>query len=112
MLNLDNKSFKSQSNSDNGEVSAETIFHYRQTGDVISADYQGGDIIKGHLVGKVIEGKHLEFVYHHINKNMELMTGKCISYPEINPEGKLVLKEYWQWTCKDNSAGESRIVEL
>ncbi len=112
MWNLDNKSFKSQSNSDNGEVSAETIFQYRQVGDIIFAEYKGGEIIKGHLLGKVIDGAYLEFRYHHINKNMELMTGKCTSYPEINSAGKMILKEHWQWTCKDNSKGESTIIEI
>lgn len=44
-LNLDNKKFKSLSNSENGEVSDSTIFHYHQTDNMIWAEYSGGDII-------------------------------------------------------------------
>lgn len=110
-LDLDNKYFTTLSNSDNGEVSSETTFHYRQTGDLVFADYKGGDIRKGHLLGKVVDGKHLEFVYHHLNTSGEIMTGKCTSYPEWTDEGKLRMKEYWQWTCRDQSSGESVLIE-
>jgi hypothetical protein len=78
---------------------------------MIFADYAGGDIVKGHLLGKVVDNERLEFVYHHLNRNGEIMTGQCTSYPEWNAEGKMLLREYWQWTCKDHSKGESVIVE-
>ena len=31
-------------NTDNGEVGADTIFHYHQSGNVVSAEYRGGSI--------------------------------------------------------------------
>jgi len=111
-INLNNRKFTSKSNSSNGEVSAETIFHYEQNDAIIFAHYEGGDIIKGHLVGKWIENEYLDLVYHHINLKGELMTGKCKSYPSFNEDGKIILTEYWQWTCKDNSKGESQLIEI
>ncbi len=111
-IDLNKRKFRAQSNSDNGEVSEDTIFYYKQIGDIISADYQGGDIVKGNLIGKLVDNEHLNFVYHHININREIMTGVCHSYPEILDSGKMILKEYWQWTCKDNSKGESILIEL
>lgn len=109
--NLHNKQFKSEVNSDNGEVSDATVFTYHQERDVIWATYQGGQILKGHLLGKIIENR-LEFVYHHINQSQELMTGQCTSYPELTHDGKIRLKEYWQWTCKDHSKGHSTLIEI
>ena len=111
-IDLDNRKFKTFSNTDNGEVTEDTIFYYKQSDNIISADYKGGDIIKGNLIGKVVENKYLEFVYHHINVHGEIMTGVCQSYPEILDSGKMILKEFWQWTCKDNSKGESIIIEI
>ncbi|MFN8302252.1 MAG: hypothetical protein U0U46_07145 [Saprospiraceae bacterium] len=108
---LHNKTFRALANTDNGEVSGETRFHYFQQGDVVWADYQGGDILRGHLLGKVVE-QHLEFVYHHLNREGELMTGRCRSFPEWTADGRLCLREYWQWTCRDHSSGESLIVEV
>lgn len=111
-INLDNRKFRTQSNTNNGEVSEETIFYYRQSYNIVYADYSGGDIVKGNLIGKVVDDKYLDFVYHHINVKGEIMTGVCKSYPEISDSGQLILREFWQWTCKDMSKGESIIIEI
>jgi hypothetical protein len=110
-IDLHNKKFKTQSNTNNGEVSDETIFRYNQNGNIIWANYDGGQIVKGTLIGKLVND-HLEFVYQHINKEHELMTGKCKSYLEFIEDGKIKLNEFWQWTCKDFSSGESTIIEI
>ena len=111
-MNLHQKQFRSLQNSDNGEVSGDTLFLYQQNGNIISATYQGGSILQGHLLGKMFDDHHLEFVYHHLNTDMELMTGQCSSYPGLNEQGKIILREFWQWTCKDQSKGESVIMEV
>ncbi len=67
MINLDKKTFKALSNSDNGEVNDDTTFYYSQKDNIISAEYYGGDIIKGNLIGKQLEDGRFDFVYHHIN---------------------------------------------
>jgi len=111
-INLNNKQFRPLSNSDNGEVSDDTIFRYTQNGEIVSATYQGETILQGQLIGRMFEDNHLEFVYQHINKDHEIMTGKCVSYPSLNADKKIVLKEYWEWTCKDKSTGESVLIEV
>ncbi|MCL2011398.1 MAG: hypothetical protein FWG75_01210 [Cystobacterineae bacterium] len=110
-INLNNKQFKSTSNSENGEVSSDTVFYYKQNGGIISATYQGGSILQGQIIGKIFEDNHLEFAYQHINKNDEIMTGKCISYPKLNEDKKIIIEEYWEWTCRDKSKGQSTLIE-
>ncbi len=110
-IDLHNKKFKTEFNSENGEVNTQTIFSYYQEENIVWDTYFGGQIIKGSLVGKIVDN-HLEFVYQHINTDGEIMTGKCTSYPETTKENKLRLKEFWQWTCKDNSKGESVLIEI
>jgi len=110
-INLDNKIFQAKSNSENGEVSSDTRFHYHQDGAIIWAEYQGGSILKGSLIGKIVNDEYLEFVYQHINDQDEMLTGKCKSYPEIIENEKILLKESWQWTCRDFSHGESVLIE-
>lgn len=111
-IDLNNRKFKPISNTKNGEVSIDTIFHYKQSGDIVSADYKGGNILKGNLFGKVINKKYLYFMYHHINVKGNSLTGICKSYPEVLESGKMILKEYWQWTCLDYSEGESTLIEI
>lgn len=111
-INYDGRVFKTAQNSDNGEVSDETIFHYKQEGNVVSAEYRGGEIIFGNLVAKVFEDYSLEMSYQHLNMKGELMTGRCLSTPEVLPDGRLRLHERWQWTNGDHTSGESIIEEI
>ncbi len=111
-IDLHNKIFKTESNSPNGEVSEETIFYYEQMEDVISALYGGGAIIRGQLIGKIVNNEYLDFRYQHINIHKEIMTGTCKSYLEMTESGKIRLNERWKWTCKDRSEGQSSVIEI
>lgn len=109
-INLNGKYFKSIVNSDNGEVSSETIFHYRQKGDTVWATYEGGAIKFGTLSGSIKEDK-LEFNYQHQNTAGDFLTGKCKSIVKKVAD-KIRLKESWQWTCGDYSSGTSLLEEI
>jgi hypothetical protein len=111
-INYDKRVFKSVSNSETGEVSAETRFYYRQEETHVWAEYSGGGIVRGSLLAKVAGDGSLEMRYQHLNKKGELMTGKCFSTPEILENGKIRLHEKWQWTCGDLSSGESVVEEI
>lgn len=111
-INYDNKIFTSIENSKNGEVNGKTIFKYHQKNEVIWAEYYGGNIKKGFLVGIEKDNGELEFVYEHINNKNETRTGKCISTPKILTNGLIALTEKWEWTNGDKSKGESRIMEI
>lgn len=110
-INYHNKKFQPISNTANGETSAQTIFHYQQEGNILTANYQGGAIVKGHLIGLVDEEGNIDMRYHQVNAQGELMTGQCFSRPEVLDNGKIRLHESWQWTSGDGSKGESVIEE-
>lgn len=107
LFNYNNKNFRSVANSKSGEVGAETVFHYHQDGDLVRAEYGGGEIVYGTLLAKCDTDGTLDMRYQHLNQNGELMTGFCISRPERLPDGRIRLYEKWQWTSGDLSAGES-----
>ena len=111
MINYNNKLFKPTSNTENGETSNETVFRYKQTGNILTAEYTGGKIIFGHLIGLVDENGNIEMRYHQVNNQGELMTGICNSKPEQLANGKIRLHETWQWTSGDKSKGQSIIEE-
>ena len=106
-----NKTFRPISNSENGETSGETVFLYYQIGNILTAEYSGGKVKKGHLIGIVDEQGIIDMRYHQINDKDEIMTGRCKSTPEILPNGKIRLHESWEWTSGDKSKGESIIEE-
>ncbi|PBJ14264.1 n-acetylglutamate synthase [Flavobacterium sp. ACN6] len=111
MINYNNKIFKPVSNSENGETSGETVFHYKQQGNILTSQYSGGKIVTGHLIGLVDDEGIIEMRYHQVNEKGELMTGTCTSKPEILENGKIRLHEIWQWTSGDHSKGNSIIEE-
>ncbi len=111
-MNYHNKSFRAIQNTENGETSSETIFHYIQEVDILTSNYSGGKIVKGHLIGKVDGNGVIDMRYHQINTAGELMTGICTSTPQVLPNGKIRLHETWQWTSGDLSKGTSIIEEI
>jgi hypothetical protein len=111
MINYNHKSFRPVSNTNNSETSAETIFHYRQEGNLLTAHYSGGNIKFGQLIGIVDAHGQIDMRYHHVSTKDELMTGICKSIPEILDGGRIRLHETWRWTCGDLSSGTSIIEE-
>ena len=111
-IDYNDKKFTSVSSSETGEVSSETVFHYHQKEDLVWAEYEGGEIVFGTLVATCDERGALDMRYQHLNKNGELMTGKCLSTPEILEDGRIRLHEKWQWASGDLSKGESVIEEI
>ncbi|WP_405411938.1 n-acetylglutamate synthase [Maribacter sp. Asnod1-A12] len=111
-MNYNNKIFRPVSNSDNGETSVETLFKYKQKDTILTSTYSGGQIVEGHLIGLVALDGTIEMRYHQVNTKGELMTGSCVSKPEIMDNGKLRLHETWQWTSGDYSKGNSILEEI
>lgn len=110
-INYNGKIFMPQSNTENGEVDEETTFYYFQEHDLFWAEYSGGDVLKGYMIGTVNENGELDFHYQHLNKDNQVRIGKCHSIPHILESGKIELQEKWQWLNGDMSGGESVVVE-
>lgn len=110
-MNYNDKLFRPIRNSENGETSNETLFHYKQVGNILTSEYAGGKINYGHLIGLVDSSGNIEMRYHQVNDKGELMTGICRSTPELMENGKIRLHEQWEWTSGDKSKGTSIIEE-
>ena len=112
MINYHNKRFRPLENTENAETGTDTIFHYKQEGNLLTAAYAGGKIRKGHLIGLVDDSGTIEMRYHQINTEGKLMTGICSSTPKIDADGKIRLYEHWEWTSGDRTKGKSVLIEL
>lgn len=110
-IDLNNKIFVSISNSVNGGILDQTTFEYYQEGRLIWAEYNGGSIVRGNLIGKFVGRRTFKIAYHHLNINNELLSGKCTTKIEFDDNGRIILNENWQWTSKDYSKGESKLID-
>ena len=111
-INYDNRRFRTIVGGESGDVTGDTLFHYRQEGDVVWATYSGGGVRMGSLIAKADEQGRLDMRYMHVGADGELKTGVCKSVPEELRDGRLRVHEEWQWTCGDHSGGESVIEEV
>ena len=106
---LDGRTFASTGNTADGQVGPATRFHYREDGPVVWADYAGGDIVRGHLVG-TRSGDRLDIRYVHLDRSGETASGHCLSRVEVLPDGRVRLLEYWSWESRPGS-GRSTVEE-
>lgn len=109
-FSLENRYFTAVQNSKTGEVSQKTIFCYHQKDNAIWAEYSGGEIKKGFLVGTIDKNKNLHFSYQHINHKNEIKTGMCDSVFMLTEIGKIRFYENWKWT--NGEEGTSIIEEI
>ena len=107
----DGKYFIPKMNTENGEVDNQTLFLYHQNENILWADYYGGEIKKGSIVGTVALNGEIDFYYQHINLSDQIRIGKCHSVPQILSDGRIELSEQWQWLNGDKSKGSSIVIE-
>ncbi|WP_232661748.1 hypothetical protein [Pseudonocardia sp. TRM90224] len=107
---LDGKIFAGVSNTADGDVGAATRFHYHQDGATIWAEYAGGAVARGYLVGTRF-GAELTFRYVHIDTAGETASGRCVSQIVERADGNLEMHETWAWESREGS-GVSVVAEV
>lgn len=110
-LNLDNRTFRPIQISSGGDVDRDTVFHYRQQGELVWGTYQGGRVRFGTLIAAVRSDGRLDMRYQQVTADGEIKTGSCVSTPHVLPDGRLRFHERWTWTEGGSGSGESWIEE-
>ncbi len=110
-MNLNNKKFVTAENK-NGLSSDETIFHYFQNGTTITANYKGGAIKEGLIIGKQIQNAEIELLYQCLTTEGQLKAGEAKGSIVKTPNGKLKLNFDWTWLNGDLSGGKSEYIEI
>ncbi|NGM69271.1 hypothetical protein G6M89_09670 [Natronolimnobius sp. AArcel1] len=104
-ISFDGVTLTGVSNDENGDVGAETVFHFEQTGERLYAQYAGGEIVDGHLVG-TFDGTHWDIRYTQINTAHETATGHSVGVVERLEDGRIRVEDEWEWESKPGT-GES-----
>ena len=109
-FDFNNKTFSLLENSENGKVNSETQFKYKQEGDLVSADYSGGTIKFGKIIGHLNNNK-LNMLYQCITTENELKAGKAIAKISLTEHNKIKLKLDWEWLDDSDDKGTSEYIE-
>ena len=108
---LDGRTFAAEAEVSGGDVGPATVFRYSERPDgTIHADYAGGTIRIGRLVG-VREGDALRFRYVQLREDGTTASGRCTSVVVALPDGRLAMDEAWAWESEPGT-GTSRVVEI
>jgi len=109
-VSLDGRVLAGVSNTGDGDVGAATVFRYHEDGDAVWAEYAGGAVRRGHLVG-TRHGYRLDFRYVHLDTDGATASGHCASRVELLADGRVRLHETWRWESRSGS-GHSVVEEL
>jgi len=93
-------------------VNGKTRFHFWQDGIVFYADYFGGDVREGHIIGKFAEDGTGELLYHCLTHHKDLKAGKARAVFSKTEDNRLAFDLDWEWITGDQSGGQSRYEEL
>ncbi len=110
MINLNNIKMNVIETSGNGVVNQDTIFSFKQEKHLVYADYKGGQIAKGFLVGNLQDNK-LGFTYCQAQVNGVLDNGKSDAELTIH-NGKIRLIEHFEWSSRPGQKGTNIFEEL
>ena len=86
-----------------GQVGTRTRFAYHEKDGEIWAEYAGGDVVRGHLVG-TREGDRLDFRYVQLKTDGTHRRPGTVSPTVVElPDGGLRLEETWEWESQPGS---------
>jgi hypothetical protein len=93
-----------------GEVDTDTLFTFAQYGNTVSAQYAGGTVRLGHLVGTLAAGE-LRFRYVQVNHSGRVDSGSSVCDVTLLPDGRIQLREHFQWESR-NGSGTNVLEEI
>ncbi|MFD6876392.1 MULTISPECIES: hypothetical protein [unclassified Streptomyces] len=85
-----------------GQVGLQTLFEYHEADGRIWAEYAGGDVVRGHLVG-TRAGDTIDFRYVQLRPDGTTASGHCVSLITELPGGRLRMEETWTWESRPGS---------
>lgn len=111
VISLDGVRMNVVKTADNGVVNHETIFVFSDDGMCVTAEYAGGKILKGFLVGKIQSGKLL-FSYCQMQLDGKLDNGVSECELAKNSDEKITLTEHFEWKSRPGEFGVNVFQEL
>jgi len=100
-LSLDNRVFVPVENTGNGIVSGHTRFYFWQEGEAFYADYFGGDVREGHIIGHITKDTPGdmtgEMLYHCITTDRRLKAGRAHVIFMLIDDIRLAMDIDWEW---------------
>lgn len=115
MIDYDGKRFRKVLESGTGgpaEPGDAPVAVYHQDGDLVWAEFRGGDVRRGSLAGTRDEAGTLVLSYSMVLSTGEVISGRSTNVPEVLDDGRLRLHETWVRHEPHAASGLSCIEEV
>lgn len=109
-INFEGKTFSLVTNTEKGTVNTDTLFEYKQKGKLVTADYYGGSIEYGKIIG-TLEGDTVNMLYQCLTTEGVLKAGKAIARISFTEQFKMKLSLQWEWLGTQQESGFSEYIE-
>jgi len=85
---------------------------YHQDGDLVWAEFAGGDVRRGSLAGVCAPDGTLDFAYCMVLTGGEVISGRSVNTPELLADGRIRMHEKWERYGPHASTGVSYLEEV
>jgi hypothetical protein len=109
MINYDGRTFRAV-HADPEQPASSAV--YRQRGDLVWAEFGGGEIRRGSLTGLCGDDGTVDFAYTMVMAAGAVISGRSVNTPEFLPDGRIQLNERWERYGEHADSGFSVIVEV
>jgi hypothetical protein len=109
-FSLDGLSMNAVETDANGVINVDTTFTFHQSDETVRAEYAGGQVVQGYLVG-LMQGPQLTFRYCQLERSGALNGGMSICDLRRSDDGKIQIIEHFEWASRDGG-GRNVLQEL
>ena len=106
MIDYDGRKFR-KPDDDSG-----TVAHYHQQGELVWAEFAGGEVRRGSLTGVSTPDGTLQLGYTIVLATGEVICGRTVNTPEVSENGRIRLHEAWERYGSHAAAGRSYLEEV
>jgi len=94
------------------DASEVPVARYHQAGDLVWAEFAGGDVRRGSLAGTCTDDGTVTFSYSMVLERGEIVSGRSVNTPQVLDDGRIRLHEAWQRYGDHAESGISYLEEV
>jgi len=107
MINYNGRKFRKAA-SDNDVPVAE----YHQEGNLVWAEFAGGDVRRGSLTGICAPDGTVDFAYNMVLDGGAVISGRSVNTPQLLADGRIRMHEQWERYGQHAATGVSYLEEV
>jgi len=111
MINYEGRRFRKVLESA-GDAAAAPVARYHHEGDLVWAEFAGGDVRRGSLAGTCAADGTVTFAYSMVLDRGEVVSGQSVNTPEILDDGRIRFHERWERFGPHSDTGVSHLEEV